>query len=488
MNSGNFTTRRFLDYGWAWPGGDLDLLLKAVLLRDQQTALKLGLSWLKAHDINNVEFRERRLLTALIERFGKQLSPSPAYPRLVGLQRLLWTRSHMVFRDSREALEALAAAGISFMFIKGASRIALDPAAQRGRVSPDIDILLRHAEMQPAFEILLERGWQAATGDSEKRLKSTAPNYRAMNFQKGEFGDVDVHQVAYHMGYINAEDDAALWQRSLPVIFNDISARVPAAEDRIALAIAHGAHEGHDHSDWLVDIDSIISGNRINWDSLLLTFQKRNLLVPAASALSYLSQEIGTPIPPEALKPILLAADQRGLAGRMSLLECKPKTDLNWLAAGGRVLARSIRRKKSGRTSKLPAPCIWNARTVRRIKSARRPLSHLATIEVGAGARGILEITVQVDLPYASRRIEMELSAGPRHLALLRYRKWRSYSGFRELKFRGEINLANDENAISIEARPSRFIRHWDNPADVELYGPLPFFVSKHSFRSTIRN
>lgn len=107
---------------------------------------------------------------------------------------------------------------------------------------------------------------------------------------------------------------------------------------------------------------------------------------------------------------------------------------------------------------------------------------------MGAGARGILEITVQVDLPYASRRIEMELSAGPRHLALLRYRKWRSYSGFRELKFRGEINLANDENAISIEARPSRFIRHWDNPADVELYGPLPFFVSKHSFRSTIRN
>lgn len=485
MNSRHVITRRFPDYGWAWPSGNLDLLLKAVLLRDERRALSLGFSWLEANDIEQAEFRERRLLTALAERFGKQLSPSPAYPRLAGLQRLLWARSHMAFRDSREALEALAGAGISFMFIKGASRIALDRTAQRGRVSHDIDILLRPSEMRPAFEILLLRGWQAATGDSETRLKSNANIYRAMNFQKGEFGDIDLHQVAHHIGYANTEDDEALWQRSVPVNFDNIPARIPAAEDSIALAVAHGAHEGHDHSDWLVDIDSIIGGRQIDWDNLFLTFQKRNLLVPAASALSYLSQEIGTPIPAEKLKAILFAADQSGLMGRISLLECKPRTDLSLFAAGGRIFARSIRRRKGSRTSTLPPHRIWNARRARRIKNSRsRLLSSSASIEVEACSNGILEITVLVDLPLTRRRIEMELSTGTRHLAVLRYRKWRPYSGLRELKFRGEIDLANNENSIKIEARPIRFIRHWQNPADVELYGPLPFFVSKHSFRS----
>ena len=71
-------SRRFPDYGWAWPTRDLDLLLKAVLLKDDDRALAAALSWLATHDLDAVEFREHRLLAALSDRFGKRLSSSPA--------------------------------------------------------------------------------------------------------------------------------------------------------------------------------------------------------------------------------------------------------------------------------------------------------------------------------------------------------------------------------------------------------------------------
>src|SRR5690554_3619090 len=96
-------TRRFPDYGWAWPRGDLDQLLKAVMLADEDKALALALDWLARHDIDDAAFREQRLLTALSERFGKHLAPCPAYPRLVGLQRMLWSRSRLALRDTGAA-------------------------------------------------------------------------------------------------------------------------------------------------------------------------------------------------------------------------------------------------------------------------------------------------------------------------------------------------------------------------------------------------
>ncbi len=136
-------SRRLPDYGWAWPHGSLDLLLKAILLDDEAQALQIGLDWLEAQDLDEVTFSQHRLLVALADRFGRRLSASPSWPRLVGLQRNLWTRSRLSLRDATGALQAFSKAGIRFMVIKGASRIALDPGAQRGRIAHDIDLLVQ---------------------------------------------------------------------------------------------------------------------------------------------------------------------------------------------------------------------------------------------------------------------------------------------------------------------------------------------------------
>jgi len=118
--------RRFPDYGWSWPTGSLDQLLKAALLPDEEAASLCAARWLDENDIDKVSFREHRLLAAISDRFGRKLAGHKAYPRLVGLQKMLWTKSRMAMREAEPALQAMVEAGCAVMLIKGASRIAVN--------------------------------------------------------------------------------------------------------------------------------------------------------------------------------------------------------------------------------------------------------------------------------------------------------------------------------------------------------------------------
>ncbi len=472
--------RRFPDYGWAWPKGDLALLLGAVLNTDREKALRDGLAWLATHNLDAVTFPEQRLLAALSERFGKQLASSPAHPRLVGLQRLLWSRSRLALRDSTEALVLLNAAGIEFMLLKGASRVALEPGAQRGRVSHDIDILLRRSDMRAAFGLLLDAGWQATSGAGPQRLKDRAPAYRAMNFQKGDFGDIDVHAVAYHPVHASEEDDENLWARSVEVGLSGVAARAPAPSDRIALAIAHGALDAHAHSDWLCDIDSCIRAGGVDWPALLQTLKARRVLVPAASALSYLAEEIGAPIPDDFMARLIEEADALGLAGRLALLECKPRSDFNFLSAAARGVYKQVRLRRGKGSVEIEPERIWRASLSRRETGAGQAGSTTAFIKA-TRARGVFEIVIVADLPPLRRRIEWELSSARKHIAVLRHRKLFAYSGRRLLTFKGEIELEDGDDVLTLSARPSRFIRNATNADDIARYGPVPFRIVRVS-------
>lgn len=446
-------SRRFPDYGWAWPRGDLDLLLKAIVHDDDMQALKMGLAWLAARDLDEASFSEHRLLAALADRFGRQLSSSPAWPRLVGLQRHLWTRSRLSLRDATSALQALSHAGIGFMVIKGASRVALDPGAQRGRVAHDIDIVVGRQNMGTAIAVLLEEGWVAASGAGRLRLEHEADRLRALNFFKGDFGDIDLHAVAYHVEQLDAADEERLWARSVPIIFAGVEARAPSAADRLALAIAHGALDAHRHSDWLVDIASCLRHGQVDWPDLLRTLSDRQLQIPAASALSYLAQETSCPIPPEALGVVLRMADGEGLRKRVPLIECKPRQDIGRVAELLRGIVKEIRLSRRRRGERHGRTDIWSSRIRRATPTTDEPIL-LAEFPVEVHGRTRIELSFTIKMPAKSRQMVWELSTDTQHLALLRYRPLRGGRGNSRLSFTGEVTLGPEDNRILLCARP----------------------------------
>ncbi|MDX8527183.1 nucleotidyltransferase family protein [Mesorhizobium sp. MSK_1335] len=485
--------RRFPDYGWSWPTGSLDQLLKAALLPDEEAARLCAAGWLDQNDIDHVSFREHRLLTAISDRFGRKLTGHAAYPRLVGLQKMLWTKSRMAMREAEPALKAMVDTGCMVMLIKGASRIALDAAAQRGRVAHDIDILVRPRDMQPAFDVLRDRDWQIATGVSPQYLRTRLASLRSMNFFKGNYGDIDLHQLAYDGSQQSAEDDLAIWRRATAAEFSGVGVVVPSPADRIALAIAHGGLDAHTHSDWLVDCTVAIQGDgkaapdgNVDWSIFLDVIARRGLAVAAAVALSYLALEIGIAVPEAVLAKVVDMADRRGAARLSSVLQAKPRTDfgaLTWLSRG---FAKQLRlQRKKGRLKQTEPDIVWRGKAV---AAKAIPVSSPPTLSQAiAGPQGgtgqmMMDVIVRIAVPPVRRRIEMEINSGDRHVARLRSMVLSRAGGERMLRFRGKVRLGKAEQALVLEARPSRQFRNWDNERTVATYGALPFQLVSATF------
>jgi len=340
--------------------------------------------------------------------------------------------------------------------------------------------LLRRRDMGAAFGILLDAGWQAAGGEGSQRLTERASSYRAVNFLKGEFGDIDVHSLAYHPIHMSETDDEKLWARSVETSLSGIAARAPAPSDRIALAIAHGALDAHTHSDWLCDIDGCVRAGGVDWPALLETLKARRVLVPAASALTYLVQEIGTPIPDGFMAKLVDEADALGLAARLALLECKPKADFNVFTAAARGVVKQVRLRRGKRLFKAVPERVWRARVSRPGTGVSTGGSLTATLAVRRSV-GPFEIVIAADLPQVRRRIDWELSSALRHLAVLRHRKLFTYSGRRMLSLKGEVELGEGEDVLTVSARPSRLIRNATRADDIARYGAVPFEIVRVS-------
>ncbi|MER8806735.1 nucleotidyltransferase family protein [Mesorhizobium australicum] len=478
-------SRRFPDYGWSWPTGGLDQLLKAALLADEHAAAGCALQWLSANDIDLVSFREHRLLAAICDRFGRKLAGHSAYPRLIGLQKMLWTKSRMAMREAEPALQAMTDSGCLVMLIKGASRIALNASAQRGRVAHDIDILVRPQDISAAFGVLRDRDWQIATGVSPQYLRTRLASLRSMNFFKGSYGDIDLHQLAYDGSQQSDEDDQAIWQRAAAAEFSGVGVLVPSPADRIALAIAHGGLDAHTHSDWLVDCAVAIRAGGVDWDVFLDVVARRGLAVAAAVALSYLALDVGVTVPDRVLARVLVMADRTGLARWSALLQAKPRTDfgrLTWLSRG---FAKQLRlRRKSGRLRQEPPARAWRGRAWRGRQAPREPLEGQSppafsqTIPCPATAgEMMLDITIRISVPPVRRRVEMEINVGDDHVARLRAMAISRSGGERVLRFRGKVTFDGRQHALTLEARPSRQFRQWDDQATVAAYGALPFHL-----------
>ena len=478
--------RRFPDYGWSWPTGGLDQLLKAALLPDEGAAGRCAAGWLDENDIDHVSFREHRLLAAISDRFGRKLAAHPGYPRLVGLQKMLWTKSRMAMREAEPVLQAMVDAGCAVMLIKGASRVAVDAAAQRGRVAHDIDLLVRPQDMQPAFDVLRDRDWQIATGVSPQYLRTRLASLRSMNFFKGNYGDIDLHQLAYDGSQQSAEDDLAIWRRAIAAQFSGVDVLVPSPADRMALAIAHGGLDAHTHSDWLVDCAVAVEGSDVDWDVFLDVVGNRGLAVAAAVALSYLALETGVAVPQAVLAQVMEMADRRGPSRWSSVLQAKPRTDfggLTWLSRG---FAKQLRlQRKRGRLKQAEPDVVWRGKSATAetaVETAPFALSQNMTGPRGGAGETMLEVVVKIVVPPVRRRIEMEINSGDRHVARLRSMIFSRAGGERVLRFKGKVRLDKQGQAFVLEARPSRQFRVWDNEQAVATYGALPFQLLSATF------
>lgn len=207
-------------------------------------------------------------------------------------------------------------------------------------------------DFETAVCMLLDDGWQSSRGESVLGLKARLSSVRARNFKKGRFGDIDLHRCAYQHIQASPRFDAELLADALTVTYYEVPVFVPSVEERLVMAMGHGAWDGHHHSDWLVDIVGMLNSETVDWDRLHAIAQGRKLRGPIAIALSFLSQEINIPLPHDVLHRFGAHRARAKLRDIPSLILARDAQDLTFLQTRVRAFVHAASRfRQSGRNA-----------------------------------------------------------------------------------------------------------------------------------------
>lgn len=469
----------------AWPNQSLDRLLRAAVLKDMTDAAAAWREFEAAADFDHLTAGEIRLIGLAAKRVASFAPDSPMLARIGGIERANWSRSQLTIGAAGEGLRVLQAASVDMLVIKGASRAASGDPAARGRMLNDVDIVVRPGDMTRAFDLLTSGGWQPAGSGTTLFHRSRLDQAVGINLVRGRFGNLDLHSKPFRPPYASTANETAIWSRASISKLGYVPVWVPSATDAITIAIAHGALDAHKSSDWLADIAAGIDSG-VDWDILETIVEDCRLHAPAVVALGYVHDRLARPVPAPLLERLAKTASRRPLALLASLSETRPKAGsigFFWMV---RALAKQSRLLRS-RPAASRSPIILPSPVFDRAEVAAGPMSLQQTLPLtdrqqGQPWNGTIDMTILVNLPPASRRIDFEVNSQTRHLARLRAVVINRGARHRLLRFKFPLKLAPDDDAPVLAAAASRSFNS-DAPADLlDRYGAAQFRIVR--FRS----
>lgn len=476
----NSASRRFPNFAWAWPEGGRLLLLHAALNPDEDAAFQALKDWLAQNQLDDAGFPEHRLFSAITSRFGRALSGLDEYPRLVGLQRLHWTQSRLAVAANLPPLKAFVDAGLKVVLLKGAARVALDLNEQKSRTAFDLDLLLPDGDFEAAVETLSALGWQSSRGESTLGLKARLSSIRARNFKKGRFGDIDLHRSAYQYIQASEADDAKLFEQVQPATYYGIPVFIPSVEERLAMAMGHGAWDGHHHSDWLVDIAGIIERETVDWEKLHELAVNRHILGPVIIALSFLAHELNVPIDADVLQRFGAQKPRARVRDWPALILARDMTVQTRLQKNLRGVVHNVfRLRRSGRNSSHDSKLVRAlTRKTTLASEGHTTLSYTAEQPAkGEAGQWILTAKLLVKTPAIRRRIELEVNGPDRNLCHVQTLHLRKREGAHLIKFSTQLALTEADFPVTLNALPSKYMEGIRSAHERLKFDKVPFTV-----------
>lgn len=470
----------------AWPSRSVDRLLRAVLLRDQRTAAAEWREYESLADFDHLTPTEMGLIGLVSRRLGTLAPDSPMRPLIGGIERANWSRGQLAVGEAGTGLRALAAAGVAMLATGGAARLAEGGGSARGHLLNRMDVVLRPDDMEKAFDLLIEDGWQPAGPGTAVYQRARLADLAGLDFVRGQFGRIGIHRTPFHTPHASAAEEAPVWQRSLVGRLAEAPVRFPSAADAVAMALVAGLCEGEGGADRLIDLALAIDAG-VNWELLLSHAERRRLQALTAAALRYARDRLERPVPGSVLRRLELGAMRRPLALFATLT--KPRRKSAAVRSFRLALAAAGKGRYFGprRRVVFPSPFWHGARTSVGTGALEQDLP-LPGRGVGSAWSGIIDLGISVELSPVSRRLDFEVNSSAGHhlrlTALVRDKGQRR----RLLRFRFPIALAPQDGGLVLVAAASRGIAPDAPQSMMERYGARPFtLVRLHVVETALR-
>jgi Uncharacterised nucleotidyltransferase len=217
-------------------------------------------------------------------------------------------RNLLLRRELGTCLQALAAAAVPAIVLKGAALIETVYHNVSLRPMGDADLLVRRADVAVTRQVLEHLGYQAGRGETRPGALTEYENEMAF-CKPGRINTwVDVHWSLFDSPYY--QDRLAMdwfWESARPATIAEMPTLVLGPEALVIHLCGHLAlHHTNTGLLWWYDVAAVLTRHRdeIDWRVLLSRTSGSGLIPPVRSVLLRVADEWGAPIPPVVLEAL----------------------------------------------------------------------------------------------------------------------------------------------------------------------------------------
>jgi len=199
--------------------------------------------WFSAVVVDDLPYREARLLPRAFENLSRQGLATGLPPRLRGNYRFVWASNQLRCRAVAPALVELAHAGVPALLLKGAAFLASGSFAWGTREMGDVDILVPADRARDAARILERIGWAGMLGVTPDFLaRRIVLRRNSWNLERHDPHErLDLHWHAFE-GLRGRALDASLWRAARPVRFGEVDLVRLDDRDQLLHLVEHASH------------------------------------------------------------------------------------------------------------------------------------------------------------------------------------------------------------------------------------------------------
>ena len=255
---------------------ELRLLLDIVLRK--KTQIPEGVDW----DAFEAALRQHRLQPLLIRGLrsmeAARLEQIPELKKYLGLQNRYAMESFRRLQALAEISEAMGAAGIRMISMKGpllAMELYGDPSL---RTSRDLDVMVPEEELDRAGEILQKLGYKKEANPFFKtplrrKFYSITELEKHTVYQKGEVC-LELHWKGNAQSEENFDEQ---WERREEQQILGKRIAVLGVDDRYPALIVHAAEHGYHRLRWLLDLYELQKKPSFSWERVYRQMKEQNL-------------------------------------------------------------------------------------------------------------------------------------------------------------------------------------------------------------------
>lgn len=201
-------------------------------------------------------------------------------------------------------IESLEAAGIDVIPYRGPVLASEAYDAIELRQFTDLDILLRREDIQSAKAVLADEGYRAKYERAETDQLSRCQEWAYTHFTRdypfchlNRQATVELHWRVLELYFPTRISLETVWNRRETTTIAGRELQTLSPEDRLLMTCVHGSKHHWPRLMWISDIDRVIRGSAIDWESTVERARKHNALRLFLLGPALVHELYGTEVP-----------------------------------------------------------------------------------------------------------------------------------------------------------------------------------------------